>query len=182
VVSAVTNTTRGTTGGSRLISNSKIIELLSSAHNNGDGTSTLLFATVTEVEDPGDHDPTLDGHGTDGNDDTSSGYNTQAPFSGSNAKDAPADDPAEPAANSSLERRSDAEDHSDIADCSNAAPMEEPRSATSPDVPLAPLLAATRHTASSSAWDTCRTILTGCHQSLHVTRLLSAFTAQEEFG
>ena len=65
VVSAVTNATRGTTGGSRLISNSEILDLLSAAQDNGGGTSTLLFATVAELEEPSDHDASIKSHGTD---------------------------------------------------------------------------------------------------------------------
>ena len=75
-MSAVTNATRGTTGGSRLISNSEILDLLSAAQDNGDGIITLLFATVAELEEPSDRDASLEGHGT-GTVDFDSGYGTQ---------------------------------------------------------------------------------------------------------
>ena len=50
VVSGITNTLRGTTGGRRVISNSEILDLLSSTQDNGDGTSTILFLSVGQVD------------------------------------------------------------------------------------------------------------------------------------
>ena len=62
-VSAFTNTTRGVAGGSRTISNQELVELLRSTQDNGDGTSTLLFATIA-VGDPDGSAPADDTGGT----------------------------------------------------------------------------------------------------------------------
>ena len=56
-MSAITNTTRGLTGGARQISNAEIYELISAARDNGDGTSSLLFATVSQIDAPDDDPP-----------------------------------------------------------------------------------------------------------------------------
>ena len=48
-VSAFTNTTRGALGESRTINNQELAELLRSTQDNGDGTSTLLFVTLSQV-------------------------------------------------------------------------------------------------------------------------------------
>ena len=48
-ISAFTNITRGALGESRTINNQELVELLRSTQDNGDGTSTLLFVTLSNT-------------------------------------------------------------------------------------------------------------------------------------